>query len=167
MRPESVVLLALVTLQRGAELVVSRNHERKLRARGAVEIGRAHYPLLVMLHAAWLAAIWLLGWSHALNWGWVALFAGLQAARLWVLTSLGERWTTRIIVLPGAPLIRRGPYRFLSHPNYLVVALEIPVLPLAFGLPLTAAVFCLLNLAVLALRISVEGRALKAMSAPA
>ena len=98
--------------------------------------------------------------------GWLALFAALQLARFWVLVTLGPRWTTRIIILPGVPLITTGPYRWLSHPNYAVVAAEIAVLPLVFGLPAFAAGVCLLIAAMLAWRIRVESRALSMASAP-
>ncbi len=94
------------------------------------------------------------------NWGLLGLYGLLQLGRLWVIASLGRRWTTRVIVVPGAPLVTRGPYRFLRHPNYLVVALEIPVLPLAFGAWQIALGFGLANLALLAHRIRLEARAL-------
>jgi methyltransferase len=157
---EAVALLAFVTLQRLAELIWSRRNERRLRARGAVEVGATHYPVMVALHAAWLVSLWAFGWNRPLALGWTALFFILQLGRAWVLASLRDRWTTRVIVLPGEPLVRRGPYRFLSHPNYLVVALEIPILPLALDLPWLALGFGLANLAMLAWRIRVERRAL-------
>lgn len=156
----ATVLLALVTLQRLAELVYGRANERRLRRLGAVEIGAAHYPLIVLLHVAWLVALWLVGWRQPLVWPWVVVFALLQLGRAWVLATLGRRWTTRVLVVSGESLVRRGPYRFVSHPNYVVVALEIFVLPLALRSPMLALVFGLLNLAMLAWRIRVEGRAL-------
>jgi methyltransferase len=164
--PEAVALLAFVTLQRLAELAWSRRNEARLRARGAVEVGASHYPVMVALHAAWIAALWIGGFDQPLAWGWTALFLALQLGRAWVLASLGERWTTRVLVLPGAPLVRRGPYRVFPHPNYLVVALEVPVLPLALGLPWLAVAFGLANLAMLAWRIRVEGAALRRLSEP-
>ncbi len=155
-----LAVLALVTLQRGSELLIARRNTRRLLAQGAVEVAPGHYPLIVLLHAAWLAGLWILAWNRAVDLRWLALFCLLEAARLWVLASLGARWTTRIIVLPGAQLVRRGPYRFFSHPNYLVVAGEIAVLPLAFNLPLYAIVFSVLNAAILTVRIRVESAAL-------
>ena len=149
-----------VTLQRLAELAWNRSNEARLRAAGAVEAGAAHYPVMVILHGAWLVALWVYGWDRFLVWPWVALYLVLQAGRAWVLATLGRRWTTRVFVVPGEALVRRGPYRFVSHPNYVVVALEIFVLPLAFGLWGVAAVFGLANLALLAWRIRVENRAL-------
>jgi len=130
---------------------------------GGVEVGREHYPLIVALHAVWLIGLWVLGWEAPVHPVWLGAYALLQVLRGWVLASLGRRWTTRIIVVPGEALVRRGPYRWLPHPNYLVVAGEIAVLPLAVGLGWYAALFTLLNAAVLAIRIRAENRALSAM----
>jgi len=127
---------------------------------GAREHAPEHYPLIVALHAAWLASLWWLAPTRAVHLPWLAIFALIELGRVWVLTSLGERWTTRIIVLPQAPLVRRGPYRFTDHPNYAVVVAEILVLPLVFGLWQVALIFSLLNAAMLAVRIRAENRAL-------
>jgi methyltransferase len=116
---------------------------------------------MVALHAAWLAGLWLLAWDRSPDPTWVSAYAAVQAARIWVLATLGDRWTTRIVVLPGASLIRGGPYRFLAHPNYAVVALEVAVLPLAFGLTGYAVVFSILNTGILAIRIGAENDALR------
>lgn len=159
----SVALLAFVTLQRLGELVLANRNTRALRARGAIEVGANHYPLIVALHAAWLAGLWLLAWNRPVELVWLAVFIALQLARVWVIASLGPRWTTRIIVLPGEALVRRGPYRFVSHPNYLVVAGEIAALPLAFGLTVFALVFSVLNALILSIRIREEHRALISM----
>ena len=156
----AVTILAIVTAQRIAELWLAARNTRRLLAAGAREFGRGHYPLIVALHASWLAALWLLAPGRTIAPAPLFLFALLQLARLWVIASLGPRWTTRIIVHPGAPLVRRGPYRYAKHPNYLIVALEIPLLPLAFGLWELAALFALANAAVLAIRIRSEERAL-------
>lgn len=156
----AVVLLALVTAQRLGELVHARRNTRRLLARGAIETGAGHYPLIVGLHAAWLIGLWLIAWDRPLQVGWVAVYLVLQALRVWTLVSLGDRWTTRIITIPGEALVRRGPYRVLPHPNYLVVIGEIAVLPLVFGLWAYAAVFSLLNAGVLWIRIRAEDRAL-------
>lgn len=158
----SVLLLVFVTLQRGAELVWNRSNERGLRARGAVEAGADHYPVMVALHGLWLAALWVWGWDRPILVGWFAAYVLLQLGRAWVLATLGRRWTTRVFVVPGETLVRRGPYRFVSHPNYVVVALEVFVLPLTFGLWGVALAFGLANLALLAWRIQVENRALTA-----
>ncbi len=162
----AIVVLALVTLQRLSELALAGRNTRRLLAQGAHEAGRDHYPLIVLLHAAWLAGLWLLAWDRPVQWPWLAAFLVLQAARVWVIASLGGRWTTRIIVLPGAPPVARGPYRFVAHPNYLVVAAEIAVLPLAFGLVGYAVVFFLLNAAMMAVRIPCEAQALSRAAAP-
>jgi methyltransferase len=154
------VILALVTLQRVGELWLSNRNTRRLLAQGAVEHGRAHYPLIVAVHAAWLAALWWFAPSRPVLAFWLGLYILLQIARAWVLATLGPRWTTRIIVLPNAPLVKVGPYRFVSHPNYLIVAAEIAVLPLVFGLWQVALIFSVLNAAILAIRIREENRAL-------
>ncbi len=154
-------LLLVVAAQRLAELAWSRRNERRLRARGAVEHGARYYPAIVILHLLLLVALTLAAPpDRPLSFPWLMMWAILQPLRLWVIASLGERWTTRVLVLPGAPLVRRGPYRWLRHPNYLIVAIEVPALALACGEPLVALVFGLANLALLALRIRVEDRAL-------
>lgn len=156
----SLAVLGLVTLQRLGELALARRNTRRLLARGGVESGAEHYPLIIGLHAAWLAGLWLLGWSRPVMVFWLAAYIALQGLRIWILLSLGERWTTRIITVPGEPLVRRGPYRWLPHPNYLLVAAEVAVLPLVFSLPAYAVVFFVLNASVLWVRIRVENAAL-------
>lgn len=156
------LILALVTLQRAAELVISRNNTRQLLARGAVEVAPGHYPSIVAVHAAWLLSLWAFGRHQPVNLVVLSAYLVLQGFRIWVLRTLGSRWTTRIIILPDQPLVSAGPYRLLSHPNYAVVAGEIAVLPLVFDLPLLAALFTVLNAAVLAVRIRAENRALAA-----
>ncbi len=131
----AVILLAFVTAERMAEIWLSRRNTRALLASGAIEVAPGHYPLIVLLHALWLAGLWAFGRAGPLNYVWLAIFLALQGLRFWVLMTLGRRWTTRIIALPGIPLVATGPYRFLSHPNYLVVVGEIATLPLCFGLP--------------------------------
>jgi methyltransferase len=155
-----LVLLGYVTLERVAELIWSARNSIALRAQGAVEHGVGHYPFMVALHFTWLAGLWMLAWGRPLNGAVVAAFVLVQALRFWVVASLGRRWTTRVLVLPGSALVTRGPYRWLRHPNYLAVALEIALVPLAFGLVGYAVLFSLLNGAMLAWRIRVENRAL-------
>ncbi|MGZ5935514.1 MAG: isoprenylcysteine carboxyl methyltransferase family protein [Rhizomicrobium sp.] len=153
--------MALVVLQRLIEIVYAERNTRALLARGAVEVGRAHYPLIVLLHASWLAAIvFFLPENATIHWLPLMLFILLQLCRVWVIATLGPYWTTRIITLPGAPLVRAGPYRFVRHPNYLVVAGEIAMLPLAFGEMDVAIAFTILNAAMLAWRIRQEDAAL-------
>jgi methyltransferase len=155
-------ILVLVTLQRAGELAVSRSNTQKLLARGAVEIAPGHYPLIVAVHTAWLISLWVFGYDQPVNALALLLYLVLQGFRFWVMWTLGSRWTTRIIILPERPLVSAGPYRFLSHPNYAVVAGEMALLPLVLDLPLLAAVFTILNAAVLAIRIRAENRALAA-----
>jgi methyltransferase len=162
----ATIILTLVTLQRLGELVLSRRNTARLLGRGAVEVGARHYPLLVLLHAAWLISLWIFGRTQEVNWLALFGFAALQGVRLWVLISLGSRWTTRIIVLPGEPLVVSGPYRYLSHPNYAIVAGEIALLPLALNLPWLALVFSVLNALALGYRIRIEARALAAFGGP-
>jgi methyltransferase len=156
------LILALVMLQRAAELVVSSRNTSRLRARGAFEAAPRHYPFVVAVHAAWLISLWIFGRDQPLNAVALLLYIALQGLRLWVMWTLGARWTTRIIILPGEPLVAAGPYRLLPHPNYAVVAGEIAILPLALGLPWPAALFTVLNATVLFIRIRAENRALAA-----
>jgi len=151
------LILGLVAAQRLGELVLARRNTAALIERGAVEVGAGHYPLIVALHAAWLASMaWFLPDPHTLNVWLLGLYLVVQALRVWTLASLGPYWTTRIFILPGAPLVRRGPYRYLRHPNYIVVVLEIAILPLVFGEVAVAVIFSILNAAVLSWRIRQE-----------
>ncbi|MET0675685.1 MAG: isoprenylcysteine carboxylmethyltransferase family protein [Bradyrhizobium sp.] len=157
-------ILALVTMQRLGELVLARHNTKRLMARGAVEVGAGHYPLLVAMHTAWLIALWVYGHDQPVDPIPLAAFVGLQGLRWWILATLGPRWTTRIVVLPGAPLVSDGPYRYIAHPNYVVVAAEIALLPLALHLPVIALVFSALNAGMLVIRIRAESQALAASS---
>ena len=163
----AAIILALVTVQRGAELILSRHNTRKLLARGAIEVAPQHYPLVVAVHAAWLAALWVFGCNQPINLAALAVYLALEALRAWVMVTLGPRWTTRIIVPRNAPLITTGPYRYLRHPNYAVVAGEIAVLPLMLDLPELAVLFTTLNAIVLFIRIRAEDRALDPSRSPA
>jgi methyltransferase len=153
-------VLALVTLQRLSEVVIANSNTRALIAKGGVETGAAHYPVMVLLHASWLAGLWWFGWNNTVVWSLLAVYGALQFFRVWILATLGRRWTTRIITVPGETLVARGPYRFVKHPNYLLVLLEVPLLPLALNLPWLALLFGLLNIAMLFWRIRVENAAL-------
>ena len=156
----AIVLLSAVTAERLAELYWARRNTAALVAQGASEFAPEHYPAIVLLHALWLASLWIFGWVRSLNPVWLVVFLALQVLRLWTLTTLGRRWTTRIIVLPGAPLVANGPYRFMAHPNYLVVIGEIAALPLCFGLPWLSLAFSIANAGLLSLRIRAENAAL-------
>jgi methyltransferase len=156
----SIALLVFVTLQRLIELPIAKANTRRLLAAGGHEVAASHYPLIVALHASWLVTLWWLAPGRPINLPFLALFVLIEAGRIWVLRTLGQRWTTRIIVVPGETLVARGPYRFVNHPNYLLVIGEIAVLPLVFGLWQVALIFLLLNAAILTIRIRAENRAL-------
>lgn len=157
---ETLFILGFVTAQRLGELVLSSHNTARLLSQGAREAAPEHYRYMVMLHALWLAGLWWLAPGRPVILPLLVAYVLLQGLRVWVLASLGRRWTTRIIVLPQAPLVRRGPYRFLTHPNYVVVAGEIALLPLMFGLVGYAAAFSVLNAIVLYVRIRAENAAL-------
>jgi methyltransferase len=153
--------LGLVALERLIELARARRNTARLRRLGAVEADAGGYPLFVLLHAGWLMSLaFFVPAETPPDWLLIALFALLQLGRIWVIVSLGRYWTTRIITLRDAPLVQTGPFRYLRHPNYLLVAAEIVVLPLAFGAVAVAATFSALNLALLARRIRIEERVL-------
>lgn len=162
-----VGVVALVALQRLVELVVSRRHEARLRARGAWEPEGDVFPHLVVLHALFLPALvaefllapWAGFWTP--GWGFLAVFGAAQLLRYWAIGSLGTRWTTRVLVVPDADLVQGGPYRFLDHPNYVAVVLELAVIPLAFRAFGVALVFTVVNLLLLGRRIRVETEALE------
>ena len=149
-----------MTLSRLVELPIARANTRRLIAAGGHEVAEGHYPLIVALHIAWLGTLWWLAPGRPMNLPLLALFGLVEVVRIWVVQTLGPRWTTRIIVVPGEKLVRRGPYKFLNHPNYAVVVAEIALLPLVFGVWWTALIFSLLNAAILFVRIRAENRAL-------
>jgi methyltransferase len=153
-------ILGLVTIQRAGELALSYHNTSRLIARGAVEVAPRHYPLMVAVHALWLIALWVFGHDRGVNLIALSVYLALQGLRFWVMRTLGSRWTTRIIVLPGEPLVSGGPYRYLTHPNYAVVSGEIAVLPLVVGLPWLTVLFTILNAMILFIRIRAENRAL-------
>jgi len=155
------LLIILVAFLRLVELVYAGRNTKLLLAQGAEEAGAGHYPLIIGLHVAWLASMALnVPPETPVNEPWLAVFLALQGLRAWILASLGRYWTTRIITLPGAHLVRRGPYRYFRHPNYMVVIAEIAVLPLVFGAWKIALIYSLFNLALISHRIRVENRAL-------
>jgi methyltransferase len=154
-------VVAYVVVARLVELFISNRNTRVLRARGAVEYGAAHYPVIVAIHAAWfIALIAFLPRPFVMHWVWLGVFAILQALRIWTMASLGAWFSTKVLTVPGVSLVARGPYRFMRHPNYAIVAGEIASLPLAFGEAAVAIVFSVLNIAVLAFRIRTEDTAL-------
>jgi len=161
-----LVLLALVALERGVELAVSARNVRRLRARGGVEAGRGHYPAMVAMHAGFLIACAAEALAYPapppplVALPALGVLALAQALRWWAIASLGARWTTSVVALPSQPPVTSGPYRFLRHPNYLAVVLEIAALPLAHGSWRTALAFSAVNGVVLTLRIRAEEGAL-------
>jgi methyltransferase len=159
----AIAILGFVTLQRLVEVPLARRNTANLLAKGGHEVAAGHYPLIVALHAAWLATLWWLAPGRPIHLPFLALFALLELGRIWVLRTLGPRWTTRIIVVPGEQLVTRGPYRFVNHPNYLIVIGEIAVLPLVFGLVEVALLFTILNAILLTIRIRAEEKALESL----
>lgn len=158
-----IAILGFVTLQRLVELPVARANTERLLAAGGREVGAGHYPAIVALHIAWLASLWWFALGRPISLPLLALFVLVEAGRVWVLRTLGSRWTTRIIVVPGERLVAAGPYRFVQHPNYVVVAAEIAALPLVFGLWELALIFSLLNAGMMWVRINAENKALESV----
>lgn len=158
----TLAILLFVTLQRAAELMLSSRNTARLFLKDAYEVGAGHYPLLVTVHVTWLGGLWLLAWDRPVNHAFLGAFIILQGLRIWVLATLGPRWTTRIIIVPGERLVIKGPYRLVRHPNYWIVAGEIICLPLVFGLTGYAAGFGLLNALLLLVRVRCEDAALAA-----
>jgi methyltransferase len=165
--PPLVWILCLVVVQRLGELVIARRNTQRLLARGGREVGAAHYPLFILLHGSWLVGIAAtVPVDRQPSWPLIAVYAVLQLCRVWVIATLGPYWTTRIITVDDAPLVTRGPFRFVRHPNYWVVCAEIAVLPLAFRDWPVALIWSVLNALLLRHRIRVEGEALRARIAP-
>ena len=158
-----IAILGFVTAQRLIELPIARANTARLLAAGGREVSPGHYPLIVAMHAAWLASLWVFALGQPIHLPLLILFGLVELARIWVLRTLGNRWTTRIIIVPGEQLVARGPYRFISHPNYAVVVAEIALLPLVFGLWQIAIIFSLLNLVILSIRIRAENDALESL----
>ena len=157
----ATLLLGAVTAQRLYELVLANRNTARLLSRGGVEKSPEHYPVIVVMHAAWLLSLWVLAYAAPIELTWLAIFIVLQGLRVWVIATLGERWTTRIIVVPGEKRVRAGPYKYVDHPNYMVVAGELIALPMALGQPWIAVIFTIANALVLWVRIRAEARALR------
>lgn len=160
----AALFLVFLIGQRLGELALARRNTRRLLAQGAREVAPEHYPLIVALHTAWVIGLIFFGHDEVVRPIWLLVFVMLQGFRLWILVSLGPRWTTRIIVT-DTPLVARGPYRWTNHPNYLLVVAEIAVAPLVLGLGWLAVAFSVLNAAVLTIRIRAEDRALRPKTA--
>ena len=156
------ILVGLVVLQRLSEMFYARRNTQRLLAQGAEEVGAGHYPLIVGLHVAWLVSILLhVPPETPVSWPFLAVFLFLQALRAWVLISLGRFWTTRIITLPGTPLVHDGLYRYVRHPNYMIVVAEFAVLPLIFGAWEIALIYSFFNLVLTGHRIRIENLTLE------
>ena len=163
----TLCILSAVALQRLAELLYSNRNTKKLLTEGGKEVGQSHYPIMIAIHTGWLftiTAFAVLADTHSVDdliiWPLIGVYGLVQVGRFWVLYSLGRYWSTKVIDLPEAPLIRKGPYRWIKHPNYLIVVLEVALLPMALQMWGTALVFSILNAGILAWRIQVENRAL-------
>lgn len=165
-RTAFTVLIVIVAMQRWWELGVSKRHLHALKAQGGIEVGTGHYPWMVALHTAFLVScvveVWLLDrqWRPLVAVFAVLILGAAEALRWWTLATLGERWITRVLVVPGEELVQEGPYRWLRHPNYLVVVMEIVAIPMVHGAWVTAVVFTLANLLLLRTRVRVEEEAL-------
>jgi methyltransferase len=161
-------LLVVITFERLAELVVSQRHAAELLRRGGVEYGRRHFPFMVALHTALLVGCWVepialrRAFVPALEYPMIALVVAANALRWWCIATLGPRWTARVIVLPGMPVVKAGPYRWFAHPNYVAVVVEGAALPLAGSAWITACTFTACNAALLTVRLRCETRALAA-----
>lgn len=164
MQTATLLFLAFIIVQRLSELVIAKRNTARLLAKGAYEVGANHYPVMVAMHSLWIACLVFLGYGETVQFGWLAVFAVLQILRVWILGSLGSRWTTRIIILEE-PLVVRGPFKYFSHPNYMLVVAEIIVAPMVLGLVWVAVIFTVLNAVMLWVRIGVEHRALAPLRA--
>lgn len=171
MQPQFLIFISFVFIQRFIELGLARRNAIWMKERGGVEFGAAHYPLVVLIHVLFLVSLTVevIVFKPApplfLVLFYLTIFILAQIGRWWIIRSLGRWWNTRIFVLPRARVIRRGPYRWLRHPNYVVVMLEFISAPLIFGALFTAVFFSVLNFIVLrCIRIPVEERALSAMT---
>lgn len=164
METATLLFLGFIIVQRLSELVIAKRNTARLLVKGAYEVGAAHYPVMVAMHSAWIACLLIFGYDETVALGWLAVFTVLQVCRVWILGSLGDRWTTRIIILEE-PLVVRGPFKYFSHPNYMLVVAEIIVAPMVLGLVWVAVVFTVLNAAMLWVRIGVEHKALAPLRA--
>jgi methyltransferase len=159
------LFIAFIILQRLTELAIARKNEKWMKSHGALEFGSGHYPAMVMIHSAFILSMFaeVVFFHRELSAYWpvlLVLFVLTQLMRIWALMSLGPYWNTKIIVLPSAKIVKKGPYRFIKHPNYVIVALELIIIPLMFNAYWTAAIFTILNIVILSVRIPAEEKAL-------
>jgi methyltransferase len=165
METSTLLFLAFIVFQRLSELVIARRNTARLLQKGAFEVGAGHYPVMVAMHSTWIGCLLFFGYDKTVSLAWLAVFVILQMLRLWILGTLGHRWTTRIIILPE-PLVARGPFKFFKHPNYMLVVAEIIAAPMVLDLLWVAIVFTFLNAAMLWVRIGAEDRALAPLREP-
>jgi methyltransferase len=161
-----ISVVVFVIFQRIIELLIARNNEKWIRSQGGYEVGAKHYPYMVAIHIGFFISLIIefLVFKDSLSRFWLPLFVlfiSLQLMRVWVISSLGRYWNTKILVLPGANVVKKGPFHFIRHPNYVVVTCEIIVIPLMFGAYFTAVVFTILNVIILSVRIPKEEAALR------
>lgn len=165
------VLFILIILQRLVELYIATHNERWMKARGGIEVGQSHYKWFIWLHTSFFIALFgeyqykIIDQAHEVFYGLFFIgFLIAQLGRVWCIYSLGRFWNTKIIVLPKVSLIRKGPYKFVRHPNYIIVFIELLLLPLTFGLYVTAFIFPFLYLLLLTIRVPIEEDVLEQMS---
>ncbi|WP_078551354.1 isoprenylcysteine carboxyl methyltransferase family protein [Bacillus alkalicellulosilyticus] len=162
-------IIIIVVIQRLVELLIANRNAKWMKAQGGIEIGASHYKYIVFLHISFFISLLIEGLrttSEMTSWWWIPfiLFVIAQIGRVWSLSSLGKYWNTRIIILPGAKVVAKGPYRFMRHPNYVIVATEIIVLPIMFQAYVTAIVFTILNAIILSIRIREEENGLRSLT---
>ncbi|MFA1820753.1 isoprenylcysteine carboxyl methyltransferase family protein [Virgibacillus oceani] len=158
-------LFVLIIIQRLIELKIARRNEKWIKRKGGVEIGKEHYKWFVLIHSLFFLSILIEttlrdGAILPFNYILFLLFLLTQAARIWCVLSLGKFWNTKIIVLPGSSLVKKGPYKYVKHPNYIIVGIELFIIPLLFGAYITAVVFPILHILLLRIRIPCEEKAL-------
>lgn len=163
------LFVGFIIVQRLVELTIAKRNERWIVDQGGIEYGQGHYPAMVLIHSAffvaYIAEVITLGKSLSVYWPFLLiLFLLTQGMRVWALTSLGKFWNTKIIILPGAVVVKKGPYKIIKHPNYLIVALELIIIPLMFNAFITLAIFMVLNLVILSIRIPAEEKALRELT---
>lgn len=163
------IILLFIIAQRISELIIAKRNERWMKARGGIETGEKHYIWFVLLHSLFFAAVIVEAWLRdggdaGLNFFLFFIFVITQIARIWCIIALGKFWNTKIIVLPDYPLIKKGPYKYVKHPNYIIVGIELFIIPLLFGAFITAIIFPVLHILLLTIRIPSEERALAAMN---
>lgn len=160
-----LIFMFVIIIQRLLELLIAKRNEKWMKGQGALEFGRGHYQVMVMMHSLFFVVLLFekITFNRTVSPLWpflLIIFVFAQLVRVWALTSLGRYWNTKILVLPNVEVIRKGPYRYIKHPNYLVVSIELLVIPLLFGAYFTVCLFTLMNVIMLSIRIPAEERAL-------